>query len=211
MTGIDWLEKYQMKLKEAHPQTSFEEIVKIIWEDGILARLAPTDEVAREYRRKKEYDLWDRGDPVFYWRLLYSARYSVEADKRCFTSVGWSTYVGFSAITACALGRISWGRPYFKVLNAIERRAEQELSQRFSLVPHHIPWGAVGSVEVEGVPVPVTVSSYTPDGAIGLDASDYEGHKALFSIMPSGRIEPYKLDPDNFKKHGDSLAQKSES
>ena len=210
MNGIDWLKKYQAKIREASPQTPFEELVKIIWEDGILARLAPTDEAAREYRRKKEYDLWDRDDPAFYWRLLYSARYSFEADKRCFTSVGWSTYVGFSVAVAYSLRRIALDYQYFKTLEAIERRAEKELSQRFGLVPHHIPWGAVGSVEVEGVPVSVTVVSYTPDGAIGLNAFDFDGHKALYSIMPLGRIEPSELDPANFKEHGASLAQKNE-
>lgn len=194
------------------PDASYEDLVDLIWEKGILDHIAPTDGGERQARTEMRADLYDRAseDPELYWRVLYAVANTKETIQKNMTMMGgYTTLAVISALTELFANPELQGRlfpdaglgSYFKVIESIAERAQSEIEARGEK-PHErlIPIGAKGTL----CGIPVTVLRYGADGLVELGPENYMDHARLGEKINeitgkySSSISPRHLDPEAF-------------
>ena len=72
-----WRKRYEDALSAIadRQDAKLDDLVEVIWEQGILDRIAPIDAEEKRARKELRGDLWDgtRDDPELYLRIMYSA------------------------------------------------------------------------------------------------------------------------------------------
>lgn len=160
-----WQARYDEALDRVlgTPASTREDFLDVIWNHGILNRIAPTDPEERTAREELRSDLWKgtREDQELYLRLMYSAGSQEEAIRRNLSAAGGGLTGGVSWALGALMRRSDrtlWDRfmgndPNGLILIAsVKERAAKELRARGG-VPHEpiIPWGAEGNYK--GIPV----------------------------------------------------------
>jgi hypothetical protein len=209
-----WLTRYNQRMDEflEQEEPSKEELMDILWEHGVLNRIAPLDPDEKQARMKLGKTVWkeDREDPELYWRLLYSAHAVQENQKTGVTTIasGYEYTSGAFQGYHQAMFDEKKGNKIFTgedkkegtkiLIDELMKRARGELIKR-GVTPHEnmISLGVTG--EWQGVPV--TVDRFTHDGLVHFRADDAEGHAALYKHLDEGKAgaSPSRIDPDDFK------------
>jgi len=212
-----WEQRYQESVQNFVSQNdaSYNDLVDLVWEKGILDHIAPLDALERKARTQKGANLFDRNDtdPELYWRIMYAAGNTKETIQKNVTIIsGYTTLSILQALTMLAshaeLRKKIFpekeevtNSSFLKLADSIIRKAQEEIKKRGSK-PHEalLEIGAKG--EVFGIPV--TIDGYDSNGLIRLKAGTREDHEALGEKINehtgrySSSISPRYLDPNAF-------------
>lgn len=209
-----WLTRYDKRMDQFLEQSdpSKEELMDILWEHGVLDRIAPVDPDEKQAREKLGKTVWkgDREDPELYWQLLYSAAAVEDNVKkgRTITASGSGYVSGAFQGYHQAMFDEEKGAKIFTdeerkagteiLIKDLMDRAKKELTKR-GITQHEkmIPLGGKG----EWHEIPVTVNGYTEKGLIQLRADSMEGHAALYEYLDESKVgvSPSQINPDDFK------------
>lgn len=209
-----WLTRYDEKMDQFLEQSepSKEELMDILWEYGVLDRVAPVDPNEKQAREKLGKTVWkgDREDPELYWQLLYSAAAVEDNAKKGRTiTASYSGYVSgaFQGFHQAMFNEEKGA----KIFTADERktgaeiltkdlmvRAKNELTKR-GITQHEKMIPLEGKGEWHGIPV--TISGYTEKGLISFQADNAAGHAALYEHLDESKVgvSPSQINPDDFK------------
>jgi len=212
-----WEQRYEKALQDFISQTdaTYEDLVNLVWERGILDHIAPTDSLERKAREQKQADLFDKtsADPELYWRIMYAAGNTKNTIQKNMTMVGG--YTTLSIVRALSglysnpelqkrifSGVDNAGSDIFvKFADSIINKAQEEIKKRGDK-PHEfpIPIGSKGTV----FGISVTIDGYGSDGLVALRVVSYEDHVKLGEKIKelqgkySSSISPRYLDPVAF-------------
>lgn len=215
-----WEQRYEKSLQDfvSRIDASYEDLITLVWEKGILDHIAPTDPLERKAREQVQADLFDRNDndPELYWRIMYAAGNTKNTIQKNMTIIGGYTTLSITralyqlALNAKLQEKIfpekddAGNRFALKIADSIIEKAQEEIKKRGS-EPHKslLPIGSKGTV----FNIPVMIDSYGGDGLIALRAASYEDHARLGEKIKeltgrySSSIPPRYLDPDAFHEN----------
>ena len=210
-----WQEDLDNSVDEAFlkKETTLSDLAQIIFEKGVLDRIAPLDEQVMAARKDLGKSVWEKGrnDPELYLRLIYSVEGVKQAIKGNLSIFGGCLLGG--VLPACFkvayserakdsfAGSKKSGEekidPFLIMIDEIRKIAEKELVKNNGKVPEKlVPLGT--KAEFHGIPGR-TSKYYTDDGRISFEAGTYEGHCALYEFLDHGAISPSAITPENFK------------
>jgi len=188
-------------------------LIDVLWNSGILDRIAPVNPEEKESRIKLGKKIWrgDRDDPELYWRILYAAAAAKEAIER-----GWSVVSGsggyiigfFQGANEVIFSernkdffpetndKMLHANPYLILTESIIERARVELEKR-GIKPHQkFPrYGARGKWKG----VDVKIDRFSDDGLVWLKGIDINAHNKLYELSKGGGILPSEINPDDFE------------
>ena len=213
-----WHKRFDEALEEflVEEEFDFDKFIDVIWEKGILDRVAPKDEEEKRARQGVGSKVWEgeRDDPELYWRIMYSAGHIREFSERQFTmhAAGFADVGIYQGVVKLLYSEKHEkfrkklypdrkSNPVVIVSDEIIERAKKEL-ETLGVESHKklIPWGAVGKYE----DIEVEVDRYMEDGLVSLRALNYEDHMKLYDLANlkrkhPGLVSPSELDPKDFK------------
>ncbi len=212
-----WKQRYEKSLKNfiSQNEATYEDLVNLVWERGILDHIAPVDLLERKAREQKQADLFDRNsnDSELYWRIMYAAGNTKETIQKNMTMVGgYTTLPIVQALYVLAPhselqkklfpeeGKFG-KEAYIKLADSIIQKAQEEIKKKGGK-PHDrlLPIGSQGIID----DIAVTIDMYGSDGLIVLKVSTIEDHMKLgekikeLSGNYSSSISPQYLDPEAF-------------
>ncbi|MBI2595484.1 hypothetical protein HYW46_01970 [Candidatus Daviesbacteria bacterium] len=185
-----------------------EDFIEILWNDGILNHIAPTDPAVIAARKSKGRPVWDQGrdDHRLYWKILYSAAAAKEACGR-----DWSMIAGSDSFVAGIFSPIyeafsrgllqkfypNQTNPQIVILSDITERAKQELEKRNQNTAGH-PLGYGLNCTWRGLEL--KVDRFTGDGKIYFQAKSLEDHVKLYELAKEndGFVLPWEINPEDF-------------
>ncbi len=204
-----WQARFDEKLDEFFESggQSREELMDLVWEYGIMDRIAPEDVSERDARKELGSAVWegDRDDPSLYWRIMYAAANSQEAIEKNYSvaASGRNFIVGaLNGIKNVYMNeRLSKFFPDYQngkdgipenfTLNYIIERSKQELEKRGVKPPEKlISLGAKGRWHG----VEFTVDSYTDQGKIWPKVENREDHMRIFDEGGGEGIPPEEIE-----------------
>lgn len=208
-----WQKRFDDALERvtSDEHSTLDQLLDVIWNDGILGRIAPTDPQEKAARVALQKDVWQgsRDDEELYWRILYSAGYVTEPEV-----LRHSTFPTGYASGAVGRGRMAvlmskdrgahvipkehQDDPLLFLAGKIMDRAREEIRKRGG-APHDtlIPWNAKATWN--GMKVQVT--RYTSDGLLYLKGESYQDHIKIGELTDFvGAISPADTDPKDWKK-----------
>ena len=208
-----WRKRYDDALDAVvhNEQATFEELLDVIWNEGILGRIAPVNSEEKNARIQLKKSVWEgsRDDVELYWRILYSAGYITEP-----AIMHHSVLPHGYAIDALSRARIAalmnaeqtkhffpkenQKDPFVFLAGKIMDRAREEISTRGG-EPHEklIPWGSKGVWKG----VSAEVERYTGDGLLWLKGKTTQDHLKIGELTDfKGAISPMDTNPSDWKK-----------
>lgn len=207
-----WQARYEEKLDSVLNSDKIDRsaLMDVLWEEGVLDRVAPEDREEKHARMQLEKAVWKgkRDDPELYWRILYSAaavknaiekNYSIAAGSHSYvTGAFQDIYKIFSSPKAeNAFPETKEGKnPAIIVIEELMDRAKKELEKRGVKPPEKmLQIGSKGKWNG----MEVTIENYTDDGLIWLKADSPEDHMKLYKFTHGRGAPPDEINPDDFK------------
>lgn len=197
--GLGWEERFdnQIKVLLTKNEIVFKEVMDIVWQIGILDRLAPVDEQVIAERKKEGRRVWEKGrqDPEFYYRIIYNVqnlRYAIEHNYSLMTGwlVGIIKVIGLVTIyntNQKLFVNNNYHEVITEILDDVIARSQEELQQFDIILDCVYKVGDIGTIWGHLV----TISSITVDGCIALQATDMAAHMHIGELTNySGVVSP---------------------
>ena len=187
------------------PEATYEDLVDVVWQYGILDHIAPVLPREALARKERGKDVWNREDPRLYWRILYSAAALKEFSERGWTiSGGGYTLPGIApAFRMLFLERrdlISENKdPVISLAESVMEKARTELQIKgVNLHEKLIPFEGEGVIDG----IPVRVNRYCKNGTVYLFSRDPRFEDLRNRLVEVGElgISPEKINPGDFQE-----------
>lgn len=189
-----------------------EEFINILWEKGIMGRIAPEDDSRKQARQDLRKTVWpgDKNDPILYLHILYSAAAAKEAIQRSWsiitTGKGYadgifngSRNMLFSDNGAKVFPELKNSKKNGDVviLDELIARAKKEIENHGGVAPKKIlSYDEQG--EWQGISV--TVDRFGGDGRVYLQLNNGKDMDAFLKANGPQGVMPELINPDNFHK-----------
>jgi len=203
----EWRKGFEGQLSELlkRENVSLEEVIEVLFQKGILNRLAPLDRRAIALRREQRRPVYNEGrdDPALYEKLFYSvecAKESLEYSRDASWVNAWSR--AFNAVSSKPeLAKKLFGevKPENQALQFLDR-LQQRIAREYRA--NH------GAQELTNEPIgkravfhgiPVVIAGCDQSGLIKLEAADEAGHISLYNYTNKGRgMNPADLFSSDF-------------
>jgi hypothetical protein len=197
-----WSKRFDRALEEASsdPNLTLVKLSDIIWEKGTLEHISPSDPDEFQARQELGKLAINREDPELYARLVYCAEHIRHGIQNNLSLA--SGYIPVVPATVAVYAnpefkkQINPDRIVFDLLDSITKKSNQKLQELNIQNFKPIPIGSMGTYE----DIPVKVVRYTIDGALVLEAENFESYKKLGEATDfTGTVSPLNINPDNFK------------
>lgn len=190
-----WQIEYEQAVGQivSKEDSTLQDVVDVIWEKGILDRVAPIDEEVKQQRIDGGHETFEgtRNDVELYWRLLASME-NMKESINCSVSGGYAAAIisGFSHIyDQKNIDRFfpddsnrkkgKWQEDLLYYFDCFHEKAKSELEARGEKVPDALP-----QVGDKGVyhGINVVVKTYAGNGTIYLQGETLNDHRKLFDF-----------------------------
>ncbi len=207
-----WRAEYDRALDELfkNPEgLTLDKILDVVLKQGILARIAPSDNDVKQSRIDQDKDVWsgNQEDKNLYAQLFYAVENSKEA-MHLTADFSWINSV------YAALGRIfrdeKMVRRFFNPVKNMDEHDSAKLiffkKLQGRILDEYKKHGGENDLYV--IPqgscaifhnIPVVIDGYNPNGTIRIKAESEEGHRNLYQYTGGLGLKPADIFSSDFK------------